>query len=79
MRLSVLKNIKDMHKFLDYLEAGVKTRKADRIYPAYMFLKTLVYHMNEGDLTPDALDLAQELLHRDYLKDRNETGYDAGN
>jgi len=65
MRLGVLRELKNVHKFLDNMERSVKTRNAEAVQRAYMFLVHLVREMNEGCLTPDniALDvaLAQEL------------------
>ena len=68
MRLGVLRELKNMHKFLDNMERSVKTRNPEAIQRAYMFLVHLVREMNEGCLTPDsiALDvaLAQELQEK---------------
>lgn len=62
MRLGVLRSLKELKHFISLIENGVKSRSPDKIYPAYQFLKTLCYHMNEGDLTPEAIELQQELL-----------------
>ena len=62
-RLGVLRELKNVRRFLDDLERGVKNRDPEKIYPAYVFLRCLVYHLNEGDLSPQAIALAQELLH----------------
>lgn len=68
MRLGVLREIKNVHKFLDNMERSVKARNPDAIQRAYMFLMHLVREMDEGCLTPDsiALDvaLAQELQEK---------------
>lgn len=61
MRLGVLREIKNMHKFLDNMERSVKTHNPEAIQRAYMFLKTLVIQMNEGELTPEAVALNIEL------------------
>lgn len=65
MRLGVLRELKNVRKFLDNLERSVKLRNPDATQKAYMFLVHMVREMNEGCLTPDsiALDvaLAQEL------------------
>jgi hypothetical protein len=55
------------------MERGIKSRDPAKIYPAYMFLRTLTYHMNEGDLTPLSIELCQELLN-DY-QSSNENDY----
>lgn len=69
MRLGVLRELKNVHKFLDNMELSVKTRNPEAIQRAYMFLVHLVREMNEGCLTPDhiALDvqLAQLLQETD--------------
>ena len=70
MRLGVLRELKNVHKFLDNMERSVKSRNPDSIQKSYIFLIHLVREMNEGCLTPDsiALDVAlsQELQESDY-------------
>lgn len=62
IKLSVVQNLKDVHRFLDMLEKSVKERRPGALLKAYSFLRCLVYHMNEGDLTPDSIELIQELI-----------------
>ena len=61
MRLGVLRELKNVHKFLDNMERSVKTRNPQAIQKAYMFLVHLVREMNEGCLTPDSIALDVEL------------------
>ncbi len=61
MRLGVLRELKNVHKFLDNMERSVKTRNPQAIQKAYMFLVHLVREMNEGCLTPDSIGLDVEL------------------
>lgn len=61
MRLGVLRELKNVHKFLDNMERSVKTRNPEAIQRAYMFLVHLVREMNEGCLTPDAVALDVQL------------------
>lgn len=70
MRLGVLRELKNVHKFLDNMERSVKTRNPEVIQRAYMFLVHLVREMNEGCLTPDnvALDFSLAQL----LQEGNE-------
>jgi hypothetical protein len=63
MRLGLLREFKNLRKFFDSMEAGVKSRDPAKIYPAYAFMQTLVRHMNEGDLTPISIELHQELTY----------------
>jgi hypothetical protein len=72
MRLGVLKEIKQIKKFFDNMELGVKSRDPAKIYPAYIFLSNLVYHMNEGDLTPLSIELKQVLLNDDYMRNLHD-------
>ncbi len=65
MRLGVLRELKNIKHFFNMMEAGVKTRDPARIYPAYLFLENLCYHMNEGDLTPLSIELKREILYAD--------------
>jgi hypothetical protein len=62
MRLGVIRELKNMRKFFDHMENGVKSRDPVKISRAYIFIKTMVYHMNEGDLTPLSVELHHELL-----------------
>ncbi len=65
MRLGVLKELKNVHKFFDHMERNVKSGNPELIQRAYVFLAHLAYNMDKGCLTPEniALDveLAQEL------------------
>lgn len=65
MRLGVLRELKNVHRFLDNIERSVKARNPEAIQKAYMFLVHLTREMDTGILNPDniALDvaLAQEL------------------
>ena len=61
MRLGVLREIKNVHKFLDHMERSVKSRNPEAIQRAYLFLIHLVREMNEGCLTPDSVALDVEL------------------
>lgn len=68
MRLGLLREIKKLKAFLNQMERDVKSRQENKIYPAYVFIKALAFHISEGDLNELSLDLHQELLHRDYLE-----------
>jgi len=59
MRLGVLREIKNVKKFLESMERSVKSRNPEAVQRAYMFLVHLVRLMDEGCLTPNniALDL----------------------
>lgn len=67
MRLGVLRELKNVHKFLDNMERSVKTHNPEAIQKAYMFLVHLVREMDQGCLTPDSIALdtqiAQLLQH----------------
>lgn len=60
MRRGVLRELKNMHRFLDHMERTVRSHNPDAIQKAYMFLMHLTHHMDHGCLTPDsiALDVA---------------------
>lgn len=62
MRLGVIRELKNLRYFLDELEKGVKRRDAFAISRAYIFLNNLVYHMDNGDLTPESIELTHALL-----------------
>ena len=71
-RLAILRELKNVRRFFDMMESGVKSRDPEKIEAAYFFLKSLVYHMNEGDLTPDSVALAK-YLWKDYIKNGDTT------
>ena len=72
MRLGVLKELKEIIWFFKEMERGVKTRLPSKIFPAYVYLTSLSYHMTEGDLTPLSIELKQELLNQEYLRMEND-------
>jgi hypothetical protein len=61
MRLGVLREIKNIHKFFDHMERSVKSRDPIAVQKAYMFLIHLVREMNEGCLRPESIALDLEL------------------
>lgn len=61
MRLGVLRELKNVHKFLDNMERSVKTRNPEAIQKAYMFLVHLVREMDQGILTPNSIALDTQL------------------
>jgi len=61
MRLGVLRELKNVHKFLDNMERSVKSRNPVAIQKAYMFLVHLVHEMDDGLLTPNNIALDVEL------------------
>jgi hypothetical protein len=74
MRLGVLRELKNVHKFFDNMERTVKTRNPEAVQKAYMFLVHLVREMDEGCLKPDsiALDVAlAQALREDCEEDED--------
>lgn len=61
MRLGVLREIKNIHKFFDNMERNVKSRNTEAIQRAYMFIKAMVVLMNDGELSPSQVALNLEL------------------
>lgn len=72
MRQGVLRELKNIRKFFDNMEKGVKTRDPVKVSRAYIFIKTMVYHMDEGDLTPLSVELHHELL-LSYENDKGDS------
>ncbi len=62
MRLGVLREIKEIKRFFDIMEKGVKSRDEVKVQRAYVFMKSLVYQMDEGELTPLSIEVHQALL-----------------
>jgi len=69
MRLGVLREIKNVRRFLDNIERSVKSRNPAAIQRAYMFLVHLVREMDEGLLTPNNIALDVEIAQ--LLKEEN--------
>ena len=61
MRLGVLRELKNVHKFLDNMERSVKSRNPEAIQRAYIFLVHLVREMDEGLLTPNSIAIDVQL------------------
>lgn len=74
MRQGVLRELKNIKYFFEQMEKGVKTRDPVKVSRAYIFIKNMVYHMNEGDLTPLSVELHHELLlsHENDMGDLKE-------
>lgn len=74
IRLGVLRELKNLRRFLDNMERSVKSRNPEAIQKAYMFLVHLVREMDNGILTPDsiALDVAiSQEFHEDCDNEQN--------
>jgi hypothetical protein len=78
MRRGVLKELKNVHRFLDNMERSVRANNPLAIQRAYMFLVHMVREMDDGMFTPSniALDvsLAQEL--QQLSEEQNDTSLD---
>ncbi len=61
MRLGVLRELKNLRRFIDNMERSVKSRNPEAIQRAYMFLVHLVNEMDRGLLTPDNIALDVEI------------------
>lgn len=68
MRLGVLRELKNLQRFISAMERSVKERDPDGIQQAYMFLVHLTYEMEHGTLTPEsiALDLDLSCASREH-------------
>lgn len=60
-RLGVIRELKNLRRFLDNMEKSVKSRNPEATQRAYMFLVHLVREMDKGILTPDRIALDVEL------------------
>ena len=67
MQRGVLRELKNLHKFLNNMEHSVKNGNSEAIQRAYMFLVHLVTTMDKGCLTPTniALDVKLATLLQD--------------
>lgn len=70
MRLGVLRELKDAHRFFDNMERSVKDRNPVAVQKAYLFLVHMVREMNEGILSPSSIELDLELIRA--FKDLDE-------
>ena len=61
MRRGVLREIKNIRRFLDNMERSVKNRNEEAIQRAYMFIAHMAHEMDKGLLTPGNIALDVEL------------------
>ena len=80
MRLGVLRELKNVHKFFDNMERSVKGRNPEAVQRAYIFLCHMVHDMDKGKLTPDsiALDVELAILLQDAGSGSHEQPNDNG-
>jgi FtsP/CotA-like multicopper oxidase with cupredoxin domain len=62
MRLGVLKELKNVHRFIDNIERSVRANNPRAIERAYMLLCHLVREMDQGSMAPDSVALDVELM-----------------
>ncbi len=73
MRRGVLKELKNIHRFLDNIERSVRANNPQAIQRAYMLLCHLVREMDKGIMTPDSVALDVELMQAiQELEDNDE-------
>lgn len=81
MRLGVLRELKNVRRFLDMMERSVKARNPVAIQRAYIFLCHLVEDMDKGKLTPEsiALDVELSLAFQDLNEEDKHEPKGSGN
>ena len=62
MQRGVLKELKNIRRFFAMMERDVKSGNPMKVSRAYVCIKTLVHHMDKGDLTPFEVELHHALL-----------------
>ena len=62
MRLGVLREIKNVHKFFEDMEKGVKSRDPSHLSGVYFYQYASLSH-ERRDLSPLDIELKQALLH----------------
>jgi hypothetical protein len=72
MRKGVLKELKNVHRFLDNIEKSVRANNPKAIQRAYMLLVHLVREMDEGLLSPNSIALDVELAKAVQEQEYNE-------
>ncbi len=78
MRLGVLRELKQVHRFIDNMERSVKSWNPQAIQKAYVFLKALTYHMDDGDLTPKSISYNLELTRALEVLEETQSTRDRG-
>ncbi len=63
MRLAVIRELKQVRRFLDAMESTVKNRNPLAIQKAYIFLQHIIIEMDKGVLCPTSIDLDLSLAH----------------
>ena len=62
MRRGVLKELKNIHRFLDNIERSVRANNPQAIQRSYMLICHMVREMDAGSMTPDSVALDVELM-----------------
>lgn len=77
MRREAKKSLKGMKRVLDLMDAYLNSANPHSIKVASAFFTMLKYHMHDGDLVPENVQLAA--LLRDIKDDRETTAIKAEN
>ena len=72
LKRTIIHDIKEMRTILSSMEERVKSNDPYQLALAATFFDLLKYHIEDGDLKPEAIDLALNLKHHEFLRQREE-------
>lgn len=64
----IVHDIKEMRFILNSIEERARTNNPYQMALAATFFHVLKYHIELGDLTPEAIDLALNIKHHEFLR-----------
>ena len=72
LKRTIIHDIKEMRTILSSMEQRVKSNDPYQLALAATFFHLLKHHIESGDLTPEAIDLALNIKHHEFLRQREE-------
>ncbi len=72
LKRTIIHDIKEMRYILNSVEERARTNNPYQMALAATFFHILKYHIQEGDLTPESIDLALNLKHQEFLRQSGE-------
>ncbi len=70
VRQGIIKQIKEMRNTLVCLEMSARTGDPKKMAMVATFFHVLNHHLEDGDLTPENIDLVLHLKHNELLNER---------
>jgi lipoprotein NlpI len=73
LKRAIIQDIKEIRAILTSMEQRARSNDAYQLALSSTFFYLLKHHLEEGDLTPEFIDLALNLKHHEFLRQQEET------